>query len=216
MKVMFTVLLIVASAACIAKERQKKVLLMVAEGFYAPEYYIPLKEFKEAGFVVTTASKYKRATRPDERHLQSYKAVVSDITFDEIVADEYDAIVFSGGNGAWEDYFPNDDVHKAIGEFMSSDKLVALLCSSVGLLGVASNLDGSSVPIAAGRNVTGYKRVKGLLVNLGKTNYFPGERGVPFVVVDGNLVTGRDPLSAKLFAKTVVKVLLTKASERRD
>lgn len=190
-----------------AQTGSKKVLMMVSEGFYADEYYKPLKAFKAQGYKITTATKYKRATRPDERQVNTHSAVVPDITFDEINVDDYDAIVFAGGNGAWEDFFPNNDVHKAITAFFREDKVVALLCSATGLLGVANNLNGNGEPLAAGRNVTGYKRVEGLLVHLGKVNYSKGESGVPYVVVDGKLVTGRDPISSELFAKRVIETL---------
>jgi putative intracellular protease/amidase len=90
---------------------------------------------------------------------------------------------------------------------MNQRKLVALLCSSTGPLGVANNLSGEGTPIAIGRNVTGYKRVKGLLTVMGKVNFSSGEKGKPHVVVDGNLITGRDPISSQLFAETIVKQL---------
>jgi putative intracellular protease/amidase len=85
--------------------------------------------------------------------------------------------------------------------------LTALLCSSTGLLGVTNNFNGQSKPIAEGRHVTGYYRVEGLLRNLGKVNYDPGEKDKPYVVVDGKLITGRDPISAQLFGETVAKEL---------
>lgn len=190
-----------------AKASNKKILMMVSEGFYAPEYFVPLKAFEKQGFEVKTAAKTTAPTRPDIRQIIQYPAVEADLTFDQIVVDEYDAIVFAGGNGAWEDFFPNADVHNALVGFMKKDKIVALLCSSTGLLGVANNLDGAS-PIAKGRKVTGYKRVKGILAKMGEVNYFAGEEGKPFVVVDGKLITGRDPISSELFASTVIKNLL--------
>ena len=203
--VVFLAMMIMGS--CMADTSTKRVLMMVSEGFYAPEYYVPFEAFKNAGFKITTATKYKRATRPDERQVSTYPSVNADITFEEIKVSDYDAIVFAGGNGAWEDFFPNQDVHKALTDFMKEDKVVALLCSSVGLLGVANNLSGEGRPIAEGRNVTGYKRVRGLLVQMGKVKYSPGVKGKPHVVVDGNLITGRDPISSELFALTIVNIL---------
>jgi putative intracellular protease/amidase len=203
--VVFLTMMIMGS--CMADTNTKRVLMMVSEGFYAPEYFVPLEAFKKAGFKITTATKYKRATRPDERQVSTYPSVNADITFKEINVSDYDAIVFAGGNGAWEDFFPNQNVHNALTGFMKEKKIVALLCSSTGLLGVANNLSGDGQPIAEGRNVTGYKRVKGLLVQLGKVNYSAGVKGQPHVVVDGNLITGRDPISSELFARTVVNNL---------
>jgi protease I len=207
MKVIVVFLAMMIMGSCMADTNTKRVLMMVSEGFYAPEYYVPFEVFKNAGFKITTATKYKRATRPDERQVSTYPSVNADITFAEIKVSDYDAIVFAGGNGAWEDFFPNQDVHKALTDFMKEDKLVALLCSSTGLLGVANNLSGDGHPIAAGRNVTGYKRVKGLLVQMGKVNYSAGEKGLPHVVVDDKLITGRDPISSELFARAVVNKL---------
>ena len=89
----------------------------------------PLKEFKKAGLQITTATKYRKATKPDERQVSSYPAVYGDIIFQEINVRDYDAIIFAGGNGAWEDFFPNERVHDVLKSFMDEDKIVALLCS---------------------------------------------------------------------------------------
>ncbi len=207
MKSIVVFLVMIITVSCMAETSSKKMLFMVSEGFYAPEYYVPLKAFKNAGFKVTTATKYKRPTKPDERHISTYPAVNGDITFKEIHVSDYDAIVFAGGNGAWEDFFPNQDVHKALEAFMKADKVVALLCSSTGLLGVANNLSGNGRPLAQGRHVTGYKRVRGLLEQMGKVKYSAGKEESPYVVVDGNLITGRDPISSELFANNVIEKL---------
>ena len=42
---------------------------------------------------------------------------------------------------------------------------------------------------------------------MGKVNYSAWVNGKPHVVVDGNLITGRDPMSAELFARTVLNSL---------
>lgn len=200
-------IMLVMSWVSEAKALNRKVLMMVSEGFYAPEYYVPLKAFQEKGIQVVTATKLSGATQPDHRQIGQYPAVKGDMTFDKIEVGDFDAIVFAGGNGAWEDFFPNEDVHKALTSFMKAGKVVALLCSSTGLLGVANNLDGNGEPVAKGRKVTGYGRVEGLLTRLGKVQYSAGEKGKPHVVVDGKLVTGRDPMSSELFAEKVIEVL---------
>ena len=45
------------------------------------------------------------------------------------------------------------------------------------------------------------------LKNLGLVNYDPGIKGQPYVVKDGNLITGRDPESSELFGLEMVKAL---------
>jgi putative intracellular protease/amidase len=192
-----------------APSKPKRVLMMISEGFFAPEYYEPREIFEKAGFRITVAGKYSGLIAPDRRNTE-YNPVKVDTTFDKADIGQFDALVFAGGNGAWEDFFPNEDVHRLLTEAMNKKLLVGLLCSSTGLLGVANNLDGRSKPIAEGRHVTGYQRVEGLLRVLGKVNYDAGEKGKPHVVVDGDLITGRDPIASKLFGETVAKKLKEK------
>lgn len=193
------------SAAAVAAP--KRVLMMVPEGFYAPEYFEPRRIYEAEGFSVTVAAKYPSPVLPDRRQQKDYPPVTPDLTFDKVKAADYDAVTFTGGNGAWEDFFPNDDVHRILAESLEAGKVTALLCSSTGLLGVARNFDGKGAPLARGRKVTGYYRVEGLLTRLGQVAYDPGEPGKPFVRVDGNLVTGRDPLSSEAFGRAVVRAL---------
>lgn len=189
-----------------APQKPKRVLMMISEGFFAPEYYEPRKIFEKAGFQITVAGKYSGLIAPDRRNTE-YSPVRVDTTFDRADISQFDALVFAGGNGAWEDFFPNEDVHRLLADAMNKKLLVGLLCSSTGLLGMANNLDGQSKPIAEGRYVTGYQRVEGLLRVLGKVNYDAGEKGKPHVVVDGDLITGRDPISSKLYGETIAKKL---------
>lgn len=195
------------SLAAEARAMNKKVLMLVAEGFYAPEYFVPRKAFEERGYQIVVATRYALPTAPDRRQINDYPAVKGDLTFEQIQVGDFDAIVFAGGNGAWEDFFPNEDVHRALREFLHAGKVVALICSATGLLGVADNLGGDGEPIAKGRHVTGYGRVSGILKKLGQVNYDAGEPGKPHVVIDGKLVTGRDPQSSELFGQKVIEVL---------
>lgn len=188
-----------------AKDNQKRVLMIINEGFFAPEYYKPRKIFDEAGFKVTVAGKYKGLISPDKRNTD-YQPVNTDIAFEDVDVKNYDAITFAGGNGAWTDYFPNDKVHKILTTAFQENLKVGLLCASTGLLGVTNNYDGKT-PIAKGRHVTGYYRVEGILRNIGLVNYDGGIKGKPYVVVDGNLITGRDPESSELFGLAMLKAI---------
>jgi putative intracellular protease/amidase len=90
---------------------------------------------------------------------------------------------------------------------LEKNKITALLCASAGLLAVAENYDGQHQPIAEGRKVVGHFRVEGLLKSLGKVKFIAGPIKEPMVVVDGNLITGRNPESSKSFGEAVVKLL---------
>ena len=189
-----------------AQSETKRVLMIINEGFYAPEYYEPRKLFDQAGYQVTIAGKQLGKLSPDRRNT-GYAAVEVNLTFEQVDVSQYDAVTFAGGNGAWTDYFPNESVHKILTEALRRNMITALICSSTGLLGVLNNFDGDSEPLAKGRHVTGYYRVEGLLKKLGQVNFDPGQKDQPYVVIDGNLITGRDPISSKLFGETVVSAL---------
>lgn len=182
-----------------------KVLMIVNEGFWAPEHFKPRETFEKAGFAITIASKNAGKVSPDARNTE-YSSVTASLGFSDVDINEFDAVVFAGGNGAWTDYFPNENAHRILKQSLDAGKIVGLICSSTGLLGVANNFDGST-PIVPGRNVTGYYRVRALLEKVGHVSYGSGIEGKPHVVIDGKLVTGRDPISSELFGETLLKVI---------
>ena len=206
-KKLVILMLLFASPSFSKKSIEGKILMLISEGFYAPEYFKPRRIFENKGYTVEVAGKILGEISPDHRQLKTHPSVKVDLTFEQVKVDQYQAIVFAGGNGAWEDFFPNEVVHKIVTDTLKSKKILGLLCSSTGLLGVVNNLDGRGHPVAKGRKVTGYKRVVALLKNLGKVQYLSGEDNKPFVVKDKNLITGRDPMSSELFAQTIVKSL---------
>lgn len=194
------------AAASHAHARPLRVLMIVNEGFMAPEYYLPRQLFDQAGFKVTVAGKATGPMAPDKRNTDSAPVNV-DLTFEQVKLTDYDAITFAGGNGAWTDYFPNDTVHKLLTEALKSNMLTGLICASTGLLGVAGNYSGTGVPVAKGRRATGYFRVESMIRELGEMQYEAGDPKLPHVVIDGNLITGRDPMSSQAFGEAMVKAM---------
>lgn len=185
----------------------QKVLMIINDDFWAPEYYEPRAIFERAGFQITVAGKHLGRVYPDVRNRKQYGPVNVDLSYNQIEPAHFDAITFAGGNGAWTDYFPSETIHKILLQALNSNQIVGLLCASTGLLGVAQNFDGRQKPVAFRRHVTGYYKVEGLLRQLGKVNYDPGTKDRPYVVVDRNLITGRDPMSSRLFGEIVAKQL---------
>jgi protease I len=173
----------------------KRVVIFLNEGFQAQEYEVPRAALEKAGFDVSVAARYPEPVRPG-RKFSRHPEVKPDLTFDQVRLDRFDALVFVGGGGAWEDFFPNATVHELLAEAMDRQMTVGLLCAATGLLGTANNLDGRSRPIAAGRKVTGYPQVEGILTKLGGVRYDPGKPGQPHVVE-----------SSELFGKTMVEKL---------
>ncbi|MCM0607256.1 MAG: DJ-1/PfpI family protein [Xanthomonadaceae bacterium] len=187
----------------------KKVLMFVANDFMWPEYYEPRKLYENAGFKVTTTGRFKEELSPDRRNFKEYKEarkIQMDLSFDEVKIDDYDAITFVGGNGAWHDFFPTQRVHELLIEAINKNKVVALLCTSTGLLGLVGNFDGKN-PIAKDKKVVGYFRVEGILKSLGKVKFVDGGQKEATVAVDGNIITGRNPESSVIFGEKVVEIL---------
>lgn len=184
----------------------KRILMVINEGFQVDEYFEPKRLFESKGYKITTASRYGETVKPGKKYSDS-KSVEADLRFDQIKITDFHAITFTGGGGAWTDYFPNKSLHKVLASALQrKDMIVGLICAGAGLLATANNLDGKN-PIAKGRHVTGYGEVEGLLRTLGQVNFDSGDPSKPFVVQDGNLVTGRDPSSSIRFAEKIISLL---------
>lgn len=207
MKILLTVLCCLNIIAGVSAGEHKKVLMIINEGFQIEEYASPRALFEKQKYEITTASRYGGKINPGKKYITATNSVQTDLSFDQIKIDKYDAITFAGGAGAWTDYFPNKTLHKVLSDAVNrKEMIVGLICAGTGLLATANNLDGKS-PQFKGRHVTGYAEVSGLLRSLGQVQYDSGDLNKPFVVEDGNLITGRDPISSTLFAETIIKKL---------
>lgn len=185
----------------------KKVLMVINEGFQVDEYFVPRKIFEDAGLEITVASRFGGLVHPGKKYTD-YAPVKADLTFAEIDVNKFDVITFAGGGGAWSDYFPDRTLHKVLlAAVKRDDMIVGLICAGTGLLATAGNIDGST-PQFKGRHVTGYTDVEGLLRKQGEVNFDPQE-----VVVDKNLITGRDPGAARAFGETILMRIETPARD---
>ena len=126
----------------------------------------------------------------------------------DVDLDAYDGIYLIGGHGTMYD-FTSEEVKQAVAHFADAGKIVSGVCHGpVGLLDVTL-ADGSS--LIDGRRVTGYSWAEEKLAQRTdevpfsleeKLNAQAGEyttARIPMtkhVVVDGNLITGQNPMSA--------------------
>ncbi len=183
-----------------------RVLMVVNEGFRPEEFYAPKKIFEKEGYRIKVATRFGKSVRPGQKY-PDIASAEADLSFPEIKARDYDVITFSGGGGAWSDFFPDKNLHQLlIGAVNDKKTIVGLICVASGLLAMSANFDGET-PQFSGRKVTGYPEVKGILKGLGKLDYSEGDPLKPYVVVDGNLVTGRDPMASELFGLKIVELV---------
>lgn len=139
---------------------------------------------------------------------------------DEIDPRDYDAIYFTGGHGVMWD-FPNDqDLQRITRVIWEGGGVVSAVCR--GYCGLLNTKLSSGDLLVAGKRVTGYSWMEEVLAGVARKMPYNAEgemkrRGalyrkallpfVSYVVVDGRLVTGQNPWSAKATAEKVASLL---------
>ncbi|MBU3062255.1 type 1 glutamine amidotransferase domain-containing protein [Nocardia sp. NEAU-G5] len=139
---------------------------------------------------------------------------------DDIDSADYDAIYFTGGHAVMYDFPDSAGLQRITREIFERGGIVASVCHGYcGLLNTKLS-DGSY--LVAGRKLTGFAWQEEVLAGASKLVPYNAEAEVknrgaryekallPFVsyaVVDGNLVTGQNPGSAKETAKKVAALL---------
>ncbi|KAL2129830.1 hypothetical protein VTI74DRAFT_7260 [Chaetomium olivicolor] len=133
-------------------------------------------------------------------------------------ADEFAALFFPGGHGPMFDLASDPVCHALIDEFAAKGKVVAAVCHGPAALVNAEGL-------LRGRRVTGFSDEEEREVGLEQVVPFSlegrlreavgpegeyvkaGEKWAEKVVVDGKLITGQNPASAKAVAEEIVKAV---------
>ena len=149
----------------------------------------------------------------------AYDALQSVAVLEEVASRDYDAVVIPGGHGPLFDLAVDPTLAQVLVRAKAKNRLIAAVCHGQAGLVSAKNEEGTS--IFADYRVTGFsnreEEIAGLdklvpfaletrLVELG-TRYEAKEPWHPHVVVDRNLITGQNPQSSELFAKTIVEAL---------
>lgn len=130
----------------------------------------------------------------------------------EADTSEYDAVYFTGGHGTVFDFPDNVDIKRIITEMDRDKKVISAVCHGGAAL---LNFDRDRLQNI---QVTGFSNLEEMMVK--KTNKVPflledelKKKGAdykkavlpmaPYVVVDGNIITGQNPQSPKSVAKKV-------------
>jgi putative intracellular protease/amidase len=139
---------------------------------------------------------------------------------DVIIPGDFDCLYIPGGHGCCTDGVNNHVLKKAIEDTYQAGRLVAAVCHGPIALAECTKSDGS--PLVQGLIVTGFSDSEEDAVQHTETVPFLietrfKEQGAkyekaqddwaPKVCFDGNLVTGQNPASSELAAKTVVELL---------
>ena len=162
-----------------------KILIMSADNFEDTELLVPYYRFKEEGLEVDVAS-LKKGTIKGKR---GYEVAV-DKTLEEIDTREYEALILPGGKapGILRQSKHALEIAK---HFFQEDKPVSAICHGPQIL--------ISAGLLKGKKSTSYKSVAKELKDAGAV-YEDKE-----VVIDGNLVTSRQPSDIPAFLRETMK-----------
>lgn len=136
--------------------------------------------------------------------------------------EAYAAVFLPGGHGTMWDYPTNAALGAAIGAALEAGKIVGAVCH--GPAGLVGATDKRGAPVVQGRKVAGFTNAEEEAVGLTETVPFlletrlralgaevlTGPNFEPFVLRDGDLVTGQNPASAGPAARLVLEALSEK------
>ncbi|SCY08386.1 Putative intracellular protease/amidase [Nitrosospira sp. Nl5] len=204
-------------------------------GFWLEELAAPYYVLKDAGATVTLASPKGGQPPLDpksdlpENQTQLTQRFRMDPTakaelagtgkLDEVSADSFDAVFYPGGHGPMWDMPDNETSIALIEAFVKAGKPIAAVCHAPAALINARGEDGEY--LVKGKRVTGFTNTEEEEVGLTAVVPFLledrlKERGgiyskttnwIPYVQVDGKLVTGQNPASSGLGAAELLKLL---------
>jgi len=201
-------------------------------GFWLEEFAAPYYVFKDAKADITIAS--PRGGQPpldpksDEPDFQTaatarfkedagaQAALASSLKLADISADDFDAVFYPGGHGPLWDLCEDRDSVALIERMSVAGKMVAAVCHAPAVFRLARGPDGSA--LVEGKSVTGFSNSEEAAVELTDivpfllenellmlgANYSKSADWYPYVVTDGNLITGQNPASSAAVAEALL------------
>jgi putative intracellular protease/amidase len=201
-------------------------------GFWLEEFAAPYYVFKEANAEITIASPkggqppldpksdeedfQTNATKRFKTDSDAQSVLANSLKLVDISAADFDAVFYPGGHGPLWDLAEDRDSIELIETMSSANKTIAAVCHAPAVFRHTKGPDGSA--LVEGKSVTGFSNseeetvqltdiVPFLLENelqaLG-ANYSKSSDWHPYVITDGNLITGQNPASSEEAARAVL------------
>jgi protease I len=169
-----------------------RVLIVATDGFEEWELFGPRQILQERGAEVVLASP-KREPIQATVHDDPGKTIRPDLTVDEALADDFDALILPGGVRNPDHLRTNLRVIQLIKDFAAQGKPVGAICHGPWLLVEADLL--------RGRTATSWPSIRTDLRNAG-ANVVDEP-----AVTDGNIVTSRNPEDVQEFTDAVMDLI---------
>jgi protease I len=169
-----------------------RVLIVATDGFEEWELFGPREILQKRGAEVVLASP-KRDPIQATIHDDPGKTIRPDITVDEALADDFDALILPGGVRNPDHLRTNLRVIQLIKDFAAQGKPVGAICHGPWLLVEADLL--------RGRRATSWPSIRTDLRNAG-ANVVDEP-----AVTDGNIVTSRNPQDVEEFTGALIDLI---------
>jgi putative intracellular protease/amidase len=204
-------------------------------GFWLEELAAPYYVFKDAGAEITLASPQggnppldPKSNEPDFQTEQTHRfeadsaamaQLASTVRLDSVSQADYDAVFYPGGHGPLWDLAEDKHSIALIEAFLAANKEVAFVCHAPGVLRHVKTPAGK--PLVEGKKVTGFTNTEEEAVGLTEIVpflvedeliakggiYSKGADWSSYVVSDGLLITGQNPMSSTETAEQLIKQL---------
>ena len=166
-----------------------RILMIATNGFEDSELMEPRRRLIEAGAKLTLASLDTEEIEGDKGEAR----IKPDLAIDEVDAGDYDALLLPGGTKNPDHLRTNEKVVATVREFAETGKPVAAICHAAWTLVEAD--------VLKGRRIASWPSLQTDIRNAG------GEWADEEVVVDGNLITSRNPDDIPAFNKALLDAL---------
>ncbi|MFN9473917.1 type 1 glutamine amidotransferase domain-containing protein [Acidovorax sp.] len=204
-------------------------------GFWLEEFAAPYYVFKDAGVQITLASPkggqppldpksddpgaQTDATRRFKADADAQQVLANTLVLASVRPGDFDAVFYPGGHGPLWDLAEDAQSIALIEKTFAAGKPLALVCHAPGVLRHAKAPDGKH--LVDGKKVTGFTNSEEEAVQLTKVvpflvedmlqaaggHYSKGADWAPYVLTDGNLITGQNPASSEQGAHAVLQQL---------
>lgn len=168
----------------------KKIAVLVEDSYQVLEVWYPYLRLREEGIKTVFVGTGKKEYKSKEGY-----PVREDLLINQAKIGDFAGVVIPGG------YAPDilrryEAVNNFVQQMYKADKLVAAICHAGWVL--------VSAGILKGKRATCFSAIKDDIINAG-AKFIDAE-----VVVDGNLITSRNPYDLPAFCREIIKFLRQK------